>query len=148
MLENIKVGENVVAFPYGLGVVTRTNIGGYFADIEVEFTDSNGVTRRYMFSWKGEHNEYWGQKQVCWAIDGAPGWVWDYIGKPKSKDDYILMPRSLTAENGAKAALMGEFKIDVEIVYEDGSDETIVVDVPWTTIKAIYAAAVKHFDKK
>lgn len=148
MLENIKVGENVVAFPYGLGVVTRTNIGGYFADIEVEFTDSNGITRRHMFSWKGEHNKYWGQKQVCWTINGAPSWVLDYIGKPKSKDDYILMPRSLTAENGAKAALMGEFKIDVEIVYEDDSDETIVVDVPWTTIKAIYAAAVKHFDKK
>lgn len=63
-------------------------------------------------------------------------------------EDTILMPRSLTAENGAKAALMGEFKIDIEIVYEDDSDETIVVDVPWTTIKAIYAAAVKHFDKK
>ena len=63
-------------------------------------------------------------------------------------EDIILMPRALTAENGAKAALMGEFKIDVEITYEDGEEETIVVDVPWTTIKAIYAAAVKHFDKK
>lgn len=41
MLENILVGENVVAFPYGLGIVTRTHIGGYFADIEAEFTDSN-----------------------------------------------------------------------------------------------------------
>ena len=63
-------------------------------------------------------------------------------------EDIILMPRALTAENGAKAALMGEFKIDVEIAYEDGEEETIVVDVPWTTIKAIYAAAVKHFDNK
>ena len=63
-------------------------------------------------------------------------------------EDTILMPRSLTAENGAKAALTGEFKISVELVYEDGNEESIDVDVPWTTIKAIYAAAVKHFDKQ
>ena len=76
----------------------------------------------------------------------------------------ILMPRSLTAENGAKGALSGEFKEVIENPYHcrcgEGPDEceacfitedndiseTISVVVSWTTIKEIYAAAVKLFE--
>ncbi len=68
----------------------------------------------------------------------------------------VMMPRELTAENGAKAALMGEFSIQFPIKCccdgEDGDCEvcggsgeyTQTVNVPWTTIKEIYRAAVKH----
>lgn len=68
----------------------------------------------------------------------------------------VMMPRELTAENGAKTALIGEFSIDFpmkcccEGMNEDcnvcgGTGEYMQpVNVPWTTIKAIYAAAVKH----
>lgn len=44
------------------------------------------------------------------------------------------LPRKLTAENGAKALLIGEF-------FETGS----YLPVSWTTIKAIYAKIVEHF---
>lgn len=78
--------------------------------------------------------------------------------------DMVLMPRSLTAENGAKALLSGEFKIDVdESQYCDCGEEdceeceytelyglqpTFEVTVPWTTIKQIYAKAVEHLKQE
>lgn len=75
----------------------------------------------------------------------------------------VPMPRELTAENGAKAALMGEFHIDVEVENPDycgcgecdyclevGKDEPeTVIDkhpVSWTTIKDIYKLAVELFN--
>lgn len=68
----------------------------------------------------------------------------------------ILMPETLTAENGAKAALMGEFSesvmIDCPECYGDGLDQCEMcrgagqleqkVTVSWTTIKEIYKRAV------
>jgi len=73
----------------------------------------------------------------------------------------VMMPRELTAENGAKALLMGEFSETVimqcpecdghglddneEVCNEcDGACEyALKVPVSWTTIKEIYAMAVK-----
>ncbi|WP_178081562.1 hypothetical protein [Pseudomonas sp. Choline-3u-10] len=73
---------------------------------------------------------------------------------------YIVMPCALSAENGAKAALTGEFRIGHETTcsgcyYDDEPDEecevcggevtyTEHVTVPWDTIKEVYAAAVKR----
>lgn len=68
-----------------------------------------------------------------------------------------LMPSELTAENGAKAALMGEFKekysISCPACFGDDDCETcdgsgrIHVEVPvsWTTIKEIWAKGIEHF---
>lgn len=68
-----------------------------------------------------------------------------------------LMPSELTAENGAKAALMGEFTEEASMPCTEcfGDDECencdgsgrILVEAPisWTTIKSIYAKAVEHF---
>lgn len=70
---------------------------------------------------------------------------------------YLLMPSELTAENGAKAALMGEFKEKYSIscpeCFGDDDCETcdgsgrIHVEVPvsWTTIKEIWAKGLEHF---
>ncbi len=70
---------------------------------------------------------------------------------------FTLMPKALTAENGAKAALTGEFNIQHEVTcsgcaYDEADEDcevcggevqyTEFVTVPWTTIKEIYAAAV------
>ena len=68
----------------------------------------------------------------------------------------ILMPETLTAENGAKAALIGEFFEMVAVVCPDclhddencktcGGDGSIdqKVQVSWTTIKEIYKRAVE-----
>ncbi|UIF90909.1 hypothetical protein KAF44_32505 [Cupriavidus necator] len=69
------------------------------------------------------------------------------------------MPSALTAENGAKALLSGEFHEtfssacpacggDVEEddcgVCEGSGTVEIRIPVSWTTIKAIYAMAVEH----
>ena len=78
-------------------------------------------------------------------------------------NDMVIMPRELTAENGAKAALMGEFQIEFPIVcydcYLNGENENCLIcggsgeyirsiNVPWTTIKEIYRSTVKHFNNK
>lgn len=69
----------------------------------------------------------------------------------------VAMPASLTAENGAKGLLTGEFRIQHAVncsgCYFDESDPECevcgghieyieYVDVPWATIKDIYARAV------
>lgn len=81
-----------------------------------------------------------------------------------TESEYVLMPKRLTAENGAKALLAGEFfesvhipiprecdcnncgicdrANDQEIKGEDS--EELRVPVSWTTIKAIYEKAVEH----
>jgi len=74
-------------------------------------------------------------------------------------DGYCLMPRRLTAENGAKALLLGEFKLEVtqECPECRELDEPIegceICDgegeygqshmIPWDKIKFIYSEAVK-----
>ncbi len=68
-----------------------------------------------------------------------------------------VMPKKLTADNGAKGALSGEFSETKTISCPEclGDDEcetcdgsgTIKINVPvsWTTIKAIWAKGVEHF---
>ena len=78
--------------------------------------------------------------------------------------DMILMPRALTAENGAKAALIGEFSVTYEhinplycgceVCHEclagSGCTESVTgeIVVPWTTIKAIYKKCVELFGEE
>lgn len=78
------------------------------------------------------------------------------VSDPDGLPDRVLMPRALTAENGAKAALMGEFTFTMRLTCMDcdsDADENCEVcggevecdqeyNVPWTTIKRIYTAAV------
>lgn len=72
--------------------------------------------------------------------------------------DLIKMPARLTAENGAKSLMIGEFfeHIDIPCRYEVCTpgdcpicagigSVTVRVPVSWTTIKAIYAKAVDFF---
>ncbi len=73
--------------------------------------------------------------------------------------DYVIVPKKLTAENGAKAALLGEFNEKViidcdhchgaghirdEVCKEcDGAGNfAYIVPVSWTTIKAIWDKAI------
>ncbi|PUB87025.1 MAG: hypothetical protein DBP02_01925 [gamma proteobacterium symbiont of Ctena orbiculata] len=77
---------------------------------------------------------------------------------------YVAMPKALTAENGAKALLIGEFNekiisdcpaclnkngdIDDNCYLCDGTGEFVQeIQVSWTTLKEIYAMAVKHLAK-
>ncbi|HHQ4050009.1 Lar family restriction alleviation protein [Citrobacter sp. MGH106] len=73
-------------------------------------------------------------------------------------DGYVLVPKKLTAENGAKSVLTGEFSetkfINCPECFGDDECETcdgsgrieITVPVSWTNIKAIWAKGVEHFE--
>lgn len=72
-------------------------------------------------------------------------------------EGYVLVPKKLTAENGAKGVLLGEFSetkfINCPEYFGDDECETcdgsgrieITVPVTWTTIKAIWSKGVEHF---
>ncbi|EAB1703052.1 hypothetical protein MVQ41_001194 [Salmonella enterica] len=76
---------------------------------------------------------------------------------PVTPDGYVLVPKKLTAENGAKGVLSGEFSetkfINCPECFGDDDCETcdssgiieITVPVTWTTIKAIWTKGVEHF---
>ncbi|MFJ2549558.1 hypothetical protein ACIOVF_24270 [Pseudomonas sp. NPDC087612] len=80
-------------------------------------------------------------------------------GEPAVPEGYCLMPRQLTAENGAKALLLGEFKLQVTREcpecqeLEEPLEGCEVCDgegeyaqrhtIPWDQIKFIYSEAVK-----
>lgn len=76
------------------------------------------------------------------------------------KENRISLPETMTAENGAKAVLSGEFFVEVEhscsACYFHGPQEDCEVcggevewtqkhTIPWTTIKEIYKKIVKEF---
>lgn len=56
-----------------------------------------------------------------------------------------IMPCSLTAENGAKSLLIGEFFYENEYEDEDGEYQTQKIPLEWTTIKDIYKKIVDHY---
>ncbi|HBR5571875.1 TPA: DUF551 domain-containing protein [Klebsiella pneumoniae] len=76
---------------------------------------------------------------------------------PVIPDGYVMVPIRLTAENGAKGALSGEFSetkfVNCQECFGDDECETcdgsgrikITVPVTWTTIKEIWAKGVEHF---
>ncbi|MCX9003888.1 hypothetical protein NLN86_19850 [Citrobacter portucalensis] len=76
---------------------------------------------------------------------------------PVTPYGYVLVPKKLTAENGAKSVLSGEFSetkfINCPECFGDDDCETcdgsgrieITVPVTWTTIKSIWAKGVEHF---
>lgn len=87
-------------------------------------------------------------------------YVYYWRGRVSKKDLNVLIPARLTAENGAKFTLSGEFFIDVEHICTaccfHGADEdcefcggniyvTQKASIPWTTIKDIHKEVVKHF---
>ena len=56
---------------------------------------------------------------------------------------YKLVPIQATAENGMKAALIGEFIVTVTIADEENEEEyQQEYPIPWTTIKEIYRQAI------
>ncbi|BAS34552.1 Eaa1 [Klebsiella pneumoniae] len=76
---------------------------------------------------------------------------------PTIPEGYVMVPMRLTAENGAKGSLSGEFSetkfVNCPECFGDDECETcdgsgrieITVPVTWTTIKEIWAKGVEHF---
>lgn len=96
---------------------------------------------------------------TCPSGDGSLRWPCPvHAGSsPVIPDGYVLVPMRLTAENGAKGALSGEFSetkfVNCPECFGDDECETcdgsgrieITVPVTWTTIKEIWAKGVEHF---
>jgi hypothetical protein len=59
---------------------------------------------------------------------------------------HVVMPRELTAENGAKSLLVGEFKEQFEAYDSEEGEYVVDVIVSWTTIKDIYKKIVAHYE--
>lgn len=55
-------------------------------------------------------------------------------------EGWRLVPAELTAENGMKAALMGEFRLSIPDMDEEGRNCLREITVPWDTIKKIHRA--------
>ncbi|WP_159872837.1 MULTISPECIES: hypothetical protein [unclassified Raoultella] len=75
---------------------------------------------------------------------------------PVIPEGYVMVPMRLTAENGAKAALLGEFNLEYSLTchefFGEGCDDcsgegtwTNTIPIDWTTIKKIWAKGVEHF---
>ena len=73
---------------------------------------------------------------------------------PVIQDGYCIMPLKLTADNGAKGALCGEFHVQYRIVCQscvgEGCEDCnhiggwdAEIPVSWDTIKRIHEAAVE-----
>ena len=71
-------------------------------------------------------------------------------------EGYVMVPMRLTAENGAKAALLGEFNLEYTLTchecFGEGCDDcsgegtwTSTMPIDWTTIKEIWDKAINHF---
>ncbi|MGP6734857.1 hypothetical protein ACTZM2_04310 [Klebsiella pneumoniae] len=92
------------------------------------------------------------QALVAWVRNRKP-----FQSAPVVPDGYVMVPMRLTAENGAKGALSGEFSetkfVNCPECFGDDECETcdgsgrieITVPVTWTTIKDIWAKGVEHF---
>ncbi|EOH6068116.1 hypothetical protein ACMATQ_002242 [Klebsiella michiganensis] len=75
---------------------------------------------------------------------------------PVIPDGYMMVPMRLTAENGAKAALLGEFNLEYTLTchecFGEGCDDcsgegtwTSTMRIDWTTIKEIWDKTINHF---
>lgn len=92
-----------------------------------------------------------GDGSLRWPCPVHPG------SSPVIPDGSVMVPMRLTAENGAKGALSGEFSetkfVNCPECFGDDECETcdgsgrieITVPVTWTTIKEIWAKGVEHF---
>lgn len=93
---------------------------------------------------------------LAYDADAHSGYV-NPGNSPVTQDGWVMVPKKLTAENGAKSVLSGEFSetkfINCPECFGDDDCETcdgsgrieITVPVTWTTIKAIWAKGVEHF---
>jgi hypothetical protein len=124
----------------------RADFEAWFKDRHEEFNfhGTSAPTGWYYFD--DEVDDEW----VPWQA------AWSRAAKPAVPEGFVLMPKALTADNGAKAALIGEFHEVIEVTCPecDGACEdcdhcqesgTVAqqVTVGWDTIKAIYCKAVE-----
>lgn len=101
------------------------------------------------------------EMKVFVEVEIEEAWAEDYVNNDKLLErhltgrlqgieakvikDSCVMPKKLTAENGAKALLMGEFYETIVFHYEEGEPYEVKMPVEWSTIKAIYKKITDHY---
>ncbi|HGO4309990.1 DUF550 domain-containing protein [Klebsiella pneumoniae] len=146
----------------------RTLFDAWFAsdcsfDQSPEASEADNIAWResYWYVWQRCRAAMLQASPVCTCPSGDGSLRWPcpvHAGSsPVIPDRYVLVPMRLTAENGAKAALSGEFSETKFVNCPEcfGADECetcdgsgrieITVPVTWTTIKEIWAKGVEHF---
>lgn len=130
-------------------------------DQEVIVSDTGGDEQDERFKWIPVYTE---QPAHYTAVDMTTAAAQGFRDGQAVPDGYCLMPTRLTAENGAKALLLGEFKLEVTSDcpecrdLEEPLEGCEVCDgegeygqqhmIPWDQIKFIYSEAVKGLAKK
>ncbi|HIC8403064.1 TPA: hypothetical protein ACW7PQ_005907 [Klebsiella michiganensis] len=119
---------------------------------ELNTRTANDVMNEHL-SWK----DYGDAEVFCIAWNACRAAMLQAGYSPVIPDGYVMVPMRLTAENGAKGALSGEFSetkfINCPECFGDDECETcdgsgrieIKVPVSWTTIKEIWIKGVEHF---
>lgn len=144
-----------------------TAVTGIWTALKLSNTSHNGLfwrlTEREPIAWLND--AYLARGVVdgeAGSEDAGPGYIPVYREAgpqpaPVVPDGYVMVPMRLTAENGAKGALSGEFSetkfVNCPECFGDDECETcdgsgrieITVPVTWTTIKEIWAKGVEHF---
>ncbi|EOD2050951.1 hypothetical protein ACLACG_000897 [Salmonella enterica subsp. enterica serovar Newport] len=138
---------------------------------ELPYAQVKAVADLYALCWQsGEVVTYTPapEKATIWLNNYSGTCVQEYVklerlqealagNSPVIPGGWVMVPKKLTAENGAKSLLSGEFLettfiscpecfADEECESCDGSGRIkIEVPVSWTTIKAIWNKGVEHF---
>jgi len=103
-------------------------------------------TREYLQHWEKENNPFY-PAEMRWDRVKVNTFLKDYQQQLSALG--ADMPRRLTAENGGKALLIGEFFEEHVCSYYDADGELVEytekVPVSWSTIKDIYAKIVSHY---
>lgn len=120
-----------------------------WSEMDLVCSDDRGYELR--MEWDGKVFKH-PVTQALWRMyQAAP------VNSPVIPEGYVMVPMRLTAENGAKGVLSGEFSetkfVNCPECFGDDECETcdgsgrieITVPVTWTTIKEIWAKGVKHF---
>lgn len=134
-----------------MGELNQVRFGIWYAPIQV-----NGGEIRFAEELPYWDGEKWRMERPLWELPDLCS-VERWRRYPSPIEDAVEVPRELTAENGAKAALMGEFSVTSihqcpDCIGDDCEDcggegaYRFHAPVSWPTIKDIYKAAIAHFE--
>lgn len=132
----------------------RAHVNQCAALFEIALAAMDGEPVAYMYDGE-DGREYNGHNEFSGGGKGIP--LYRHAQQPVVPDSYVMVPMRLTAENGAKGVLSGEFSetqfVNCPECFGDDECETcdgsgrieIKVPVSWTTIKEIWIKGVEYF---
>ena len=159
------IESRLYAAPQVTSVPDIEELRAAFETVERESRDNFNLSEMLTGNYEDEYTQQrWEAWLDCRAFITAPAvqaeqlsGITEQVSQPALPEGYALVPSKLTADNGAKGLLSGEFSetkyINCPECFGDDECETcdgsgrieITVPVSWTTIKEIWAKGVEHF---